>query len=73
MKNKLAAILLAFFLGTFGIHKFYLGQTKAGILYLIFCWTIIPTILSLIDFVMLIIMTQQEFDAKYNNGVNSAK
>ncbi len=34
-KNKLAAGLLALFLGTLGIHKFYLGYTKAGVIMLL--------------------------------------
>lgn len=34
-KSKIAAGLLAIFLGTLGIHKFYLGYTKAGIIMLL--------------------------------------
>jgi TM2 domain-containing membrane protein YozV len=30
-KSKLAAALLAFFLGAFGIHNFYLGRTGLGL------------------------------------------
>ncbi|MCD4548872.1 MULTISPECIES: TM2 domain-containing protein [unclassified Schaalia] len=30
-KSMIAAALLAFFLGTFGIHNFYLGYTGKGI------------------------------------------
>jgi len=30
-KSKIAAALLAFFLGTFGIHNFYLGRTGLGV------------------------------------------
>lgn len=30
-KSRLTAMLLAVFLGTFGIHDFYLGYTKSGI------------------------------------------
>lgn len=30
-KSKVAAGLLAIFLGLFGVHKFYLGQTNAGV------------------------------------------
>lgn len=30
-KSKLVAILLAFFLGSFGIHRFYLGYTSVGV------------------------------------------
>lgn len=34
-KDKLVAGLLAIFLGTLGIHKFYLGYTKSGIIMLL--------------------------------------
>jgi TM2 domain-containing membrane protein YozV len=51
--NKVIAFLFAFFLGWFGFHKFYLGQTGAGATYLIlnvlFCWTIIvPVVFALV-------------------------
>jgi len=48
-KNPTTAVLLALFLGGLGIHKFYLGQTGLGILYLIFCWTYIPSFIALIE------------------------
>lgn len=35
MKSKTTAYLLWFFLGVLGIHKFYLGKTGMGILYLL--------------------------------------
>lgn len=47
MKSKTTAIVLCFFLGGFGIHRFYLGQTGLGILYLIFFWTFIPAFYSI--------------------------
>ena len=34
-KSKIAAGLLAIFLGTLGIHKFYLGYTKEGVIMLL--------------------------------------
>jgi TM2 domain-containing membrane protein YozV len=34
-KSKLAAGLLGIFLGTFGVHRFYLGFTKIGVIQLI--------------------------------------
>ena len=34
-KSKLAFQLLAFFLGALGIHNFYIGNTKRGVLQLV--------------------------------------
>lgn len=65
-RSKMVAALLAFFLGGIGIHKFYLGQTGMGFLYLIFCWTWIPAIIAFVEFIMYLVMSDQEFDAKYN-------
>ena len=48
-KSDVSAILLAFFLGSFGAHRFYLGQTGWGILYLLFCWTFIPHLVSFVE------------------------
>ncbi|NJL98218.1 MAG: NINE protein [Synechococcaceae cyanobacterium RM1_1_27] len=66
MRNKLVAALLAFFLGGFGIHKFYLGEGGAGILYLLFFWTFIPGILGVIDCILLLLMPDPAFELKYN-------
>ena len=41
--------LLSFFLGGFGAHKFYFGQIGIGVLYAIFVWTFIPSIVALIE------------------------
>lgn len=65
-KSRLAAILLAFFLGGFGVHKFYLGQTGQGILYLIFFWTFIPAVIAFIEFILYLVMSDETFDEKYN-------
>lgn len=67
MKNKFTAIVLAFFLGGLGIHKFYLGNSAQGILYLIFCWTFIPALLAFFDFFGLLFMSESGFNMKYNN------
>lgn len=68
MKNKTTAALLAFFLGGFGIHRFYLGQGGLGIAYLLFCWTLIPAFIALIDFIVFLVMDEDKFNAKYNAG-----
>lgn len=41
-KSKLVAALLAFFVGTFGIHNFYLGYTKKA------TWQLVLTIVGLL-------------------------
>lgn len=66
MKNKGVAILLTFFLGGIGIHKFYLGQNLGGVLYLIFSWTLIPAFIAFFEFIGLLLMSDQQFDAKFN-------
>jgi TM2 domain-containing membrane protein YozV len=68
MKSKSTAAILTFFLGGIGIHKFYLGQSGQGILYLIFCWTLIPSILAFFQFFGLLLMSDYSFNMKYNNG-----
>ncbi len=50
--NKIAYILLAFFLGGLGVHKFYAKKTAMGVLYLIFCRTGIPAFVSLIEAIL---------------------
>ena len=66
-KSKLAAALFALLLGCLGIHKFYLGQIKWGILYLLFCWTFIPAIVGFIEGIILLVMSEQDFNDKYGN------
>jgi TM2 domain-containing membrane protein YozV len=48
-RDEVVGILLALFLGTFGVHHFYLRRTGLGILYCVFCWSGIPTILGFIE------------------------
>ena len=48
-RDEIVGILLALFLGTFGVHHFYLRRTGLGILYCVFCWTGITTILGFIE------------------------
>ncbi len=55
-KSKLVAVLLAFFLGGFGIHDFYLGYTKNGIIKIVLsvCTGVGGSIWALIDFIRLL-------------------
>ena len=66
MKSKTIAILLTFFLGGFGIQKFYLGKAGQGVLCLVFCWTLIPAFIAFIDFFRLAFMSIEKFNRYYN-------
>lgn len=44
-KSPTTAFLLCFFLGAFGAHRFYLGQTAAGVVRLVLSPLVIPTII----------------------------
>ena len=69
VKNKTTAAILALFLGGFGVHKFYLGQGGRGVLYFLFVWTFIPSLIALIEAIILFTMSDQAFNAKYNPGM----
>ena len=64
-KNKVAAFALAWILGGFGGHKFYLDRIGQGILYLVFCWTFIPAIIAFIEGIIYITMDDERFAEKY--------
>lgn len=64
-KNRLVAIVLALFLGGFGIHWLYLGKTGRCILYALFFWTFIPAFLAFIDIIRFAIMSEKDFQLNY--------
>jgi TM2 domain-containing membrane protein YozV len=66
MKNKGTTTILAGLLGGIGIHRFYLGQTWAGIFCILFCWTTIPFWIGVIDFLVFAFMSEKTFNEKYN-------
>jgi len=48
-KDSAVGVLLAVFLGSFGAHRFYLGENGIAIIYILFCWTLIPHLIALIE------------------------
>jgi TM2 domain-containing membrane protein YozV/ribosomal protein L40E len=64
-KSKIAAGLFALLLGGIGVHKFYLGRAGVGILYLLFCWTFIPAIIALVEGIIYLTMSDENFAEKY--------
>lgn len=65
VKDRATAGILAILLGGLGIHKFYLGQSGQGILYLIFFWTGIPALIGLIEGILYLTKTDEEFQRLY--------
>lgn len=70
MKDKNVAAILALLLGSLGVHKFYLGRIGPGLLYLLFSFTFIPALLGLLDFFVLALMDNDEFNRRFN-GANT--
>ena len=65
VKNKVVAAVLAFLLGGLGVHKFYLGETGKGILYLLFCWTYIPSLIAFVEGIIILTSNDENFQIKY--------
>lgn len=60
-EERLITAALAFFLGSFGIHHFYMKRNTRGYVYALFCWTFIPGFLGIIEGMRLANMTTDEF------------
>lgn len=78
-KNKVVAALLAFFLGPFGIHGFYLGNNQMGMIFLLSNLIFLPLtcvvigffgyaitgIICLVQTVLYLVASDAEFYQKY--------
>lgn len=70
IKSKVVAGILALLLGGIGVHKFYLGKTGMGILYILFCWTGIPGIVAFIEGIMYLAGNDHNFQVKNRCRLN---
>ena len=57
--KKVVAGVLALLLGGIGIHKFYLGRTKQGIIFLLLFWTGVQAIVAFIEGIMILANNKQ--------------
>lgn len=69
-RRKTVAGRLAIFLGCVGAHKFYLGQTTNGILYVGFAFTLVPALLGLSDGIILLAMTPERFAQRFGSLIH---
>ena len=76
-KSKIAAGLLAIFLGTLGVHKFYLGYTKEGLIMLLITilgsilfglGAIVMAVIAFIEGIIYLTKTDEQFEAIYVQG-----
>lgn len=77
--KKLAAGLTGIFLGAFGVHKFILGYTKAGIIMLVVSLagglvtcgiaSFVMGVIGLIEGILYLTKTNEEFQVTYIDAV----
>ncbi|MCL2151234.1 MAG: TM2 domain-containing protein [Coriobacteriia bacterium] len=76
-KDKWVAFVLAWFLGTFGIHKFYLGYRQEGMIMLLVsliggvCFglgTVAMAVIATIEAVRYVMLSQEDFESTYVYG-----
>lgn len=67
-KSRTIAGILAILLGGLGIHKFYLGKWGKGLIYLLLCWTYIPSIIGLVEGIKYLISNDEDFARKHDPG-----
>lgn len=58
-KDVTPAALWALFLGGLGAHHFYLGHTLLGLVFILFCWTFIPMLISIIELCLMRVTVRQ--------------
>jgi TM2 domain-containing membrane protein YozV len=68
-RNKYVAAVIAFLIGTLGIHRFYLGRTGSGIAMLVLSCTIVGLFITapwaFVDMIRYLIMSDEEFADRY--------
>ena len=64
MKSKVVAGILGILLGSLGIHKFYMGNILAGVIYLLFSWTCLPGLLGLIAGIVYLVEDDEKFQQR---------
>lgn len=72
-RDRTIAVLLAFFLGAFGVHRYYLGRSGSATVMLVMSLTgvLLPivSIWALVDMVSLIATSRERFELRYNCSI----
>lgn len=70
-KSRAVAAALALLLGSFGVHRFYLGQVAWGVLYLIFFWTGIPGLIAWIEAIYFLTRSNEDWAREHGGPVQA--
>jgi len=68
LKRRDLAAIMALLLGSFGVHKFYLGQYGWGILYFLFSWSGIPTLAGWVEGILMLVRPEADFIRRYGEA-----
>lgn len=60
----MVAGILAMTVGGLGVHRFYLGQWW-GVFHLLFCWTLIPSLVALIEGIIFLTTDDAKWEEMY--------
>ena len=66
MIDRTTAGILNILLGNIGVGHFYTGQILRGILDILFCWTYIPSLIGIIEGIIWLTYSDEEFNNKFN-------
>ncbi len=64
-KSRRLAGALALLVGGLGAHRFYVGQHRLGLVYLLLCWTGVPAFVALVDGISLLTMSDAAFRRRF--------
>ena len=62
--SRLIASVLALLFGGLGLHKFYLGAWGWGLVYLMLCWTLLPSLVALVEGIRYLLLSETDFRCK---------
>lgn len=65
--DKVVLLLITFFLGGIGMHKFYVRQYGWGVAYLLLSWTGIPSLVALVEFFITLFTSAEKIEEKYSS------
>ena len=63
-RSRVTAALLAIFLGGFGAHKFYMGNARSGVIYLLLLLTFLPTLISIVEGIIYLRDSDEDFEKR---------